>query len=200
MDKSLEIAFKRFEIEHLRENVIIQQSDFISGKYSYCTNKFHLDYPSTEKIYPFLAHHVAAMIKQHPNTRSILQNERRLIHYSSILTIASLFFAPKFKKTSIGIGLTSVSMLYFSHSLVIFHNQISGMVSGIKKMIEHNDYESLAGGSLYVPDSLFKTSLFLSGHTMNRQYDEVNDKIVSMFSPLLSPSQKVVVSVKLDDE
>jgi hypothetical protein len=74
------------------------------------------------------------------------------------------------------------------------------MVSGIKKMIEHNDYESLAGGSLYVPDSLFKTSLFLSGHTMNRQYDEVNDKIVSMFSPLLSPSQKVVVSVKLDDE
>lgn len=198
MDKSLEIALERFCVQHFRENVITHQGEFISGKYSYCTNKFHLTYPNNEKTFPFIAHHVASMIKNQPNTSSILRNERKLSGCSSLVTIASLFLIPKFKKTSIAVGLTSIGLNYLSQSIVISYNQFFGMVSAIKKLIEFNDYESLAWGSLYVPKMQFKTALLISGNLIKHQYEDADGKIKITFSPLTQPLQKIVVSVELD--
>lgn len=193
MEDQIKIAFERFNIPHLKENLVLEKSKFIQGYYSKQTNKFHLFYDDRAKVYQMLSHHVAAMLQKHPDTNSIILAERKLILSTTLSTALSLILAPRLPKSSISIGLTSLFIGYFSAPITVFYNNNVGFAVGLAKLVDVKDYESIAYGSLFSNQLTFKLGLFMAGHKMKRDFDQTN--INFTFSPIFRPSQKTKITI-----
>lgn len=198
MEDQLKKALHRFRVPELRNNIVLENKEFIRGYYSLLTNKFHFCYDNNQKNYPFLSHHVAAMIKKHPDTDSIVRSEHTLINASVLTTSIALFSASRFRRTSIAVGMTSLGFNLLSRPVVTIFHQFSGMVSAMDKLIASKDFEDVAYGSIFTKDLVFRGAILFSGNRMKREYRE--DGIHFTFSPIFHPSQKTQVRIDYPDE